>query len=93
MARKIHPSASYICISIVFATEEARCNEQQSRPILESPHAPQTGHRPQTDPLADIQLHTSASVDGVPATRVGELEVLRNDHKMNLAPMNQVGSY
>jgi hypothetical protein len=31
--------------------------------------------------LADIQLHTSASVDGAPATRVGELEVFRNDHK------------
>jgi hypothetical protein len=37
-----------------------------------------TGYRPQTDLLADIQLYTSVSIDGVPATRVGELEVFRN---------------
>jgi hypothetical protein len=81
MARKVHPSARYICISIVFATEEARCNEQQSRPTLASPHARQTGHRPHTDLLVDIQLHPSASVDGVPAKRVGELECSEIDHK------------
>jgi hypothetical protein len=49
---------------MVFATDETRCSEQKSHPILESPHAP-TGHKLQTDLLAEILLHTSTSIDGV----------------------------